>query len=250
MPPALPSIYTDHAAWYHLFTAPEDYAEEAAFYTRLIREASARPPRTLLELGSGGGNMASHYVQDFEATLSDLSPEMIALSRTIHPTLEHIVGDMRTLRVGREFDAVFVHDAVTYLTSEHDLRQCITTAWVHLRPGGVAVFAPDHTQENLQPSTDHGGHDSPDGTRGLRYLEWTHAAEPGATEHVTDYVFAFRETGQPLRVVHDRHIGGLFSRDTWLRLLAEAGFQAHPRLLEHSEVPLGDVEVFVAVRPA
>lgn len=62
-------------------------------------------------------------------------------------------------------------------------------------------------------------------------------------------MFALREDGQPLRVVHDRHIIGLFSRDTWLRLLAEAGFTAFPRLLEHSEVPLGEVEVFVAVRP-
>ena len=246
----LPSMYTEHAAWYPLLSPPEDYVEEAAFYTRLIEQASARPPRTLLELGSGAGSMAVQYVQHFDATLSDLSPEMLALSREIHPTLEHIVGDMRTLRVGREFDAVFVHDAVCYLTSEDDLRQCMATAWAHLRPGGVAVFAPDHTQENLEPGTDHGGHDSPDGARGLRYLEWTHAAEPGATWHAVDYVLVFNEAGKPLRVEHDRHIHGLFSRDTWLRLLHEAGFEKiEARPLEHSEVPPGSTEVFVAVRP-
>lgn len=247
MPPTLPKMYTDHAAWFHLLTAPEDYAEESAFYMGLIREASTTPPRTLLELGSGGGNMASHYIKEVEAVLSDISPDMIALSRTIHPDVEHHVGDMRTLRIGRAFDAVLVHDAVVYMLSEDDLRQAMTTAWTHLRPGGVAVFAPDHTLENFHPGTEHGGHDG-DG-RGLRYLEWVHPLEPGASHSVVDYALVFYERGQPPRVDVDRHIEGLFSRETWLRLLAEVGFRAHPRLLEHSEVEPGDTEVFVAVRP-
>ena len=32
------------------------------------------------------------------------------MSRSINPECEHVQGDMRTLRLGREFDAVFVHD--------------------------------------------------------------------------------------------------------------------------------------------
>jgi SAM-dependent methyltransferase len=248
MAPTLPRLYTDHAAWFHLLTAPEDYAEESAFYTGLLRSAATGPCQTLLELGSGGGNMASHYVKEFDAVLTDVSPAMLALSRTIHPDVEHVVGDMRSLRLGRTFDAVLVHDAVDYMLGEDDLRQAMTTAYVHLRPGGVAVFAPDHTQENYRGGTDHGGHDAPDG-RGLRYLEWCHPAEPGATTCVVDYALVFHEPGRPPRVDVDRHVSGLFSRDTWLRLLREVGFRAAPRLLEHSEVALGDVEVFVAVRP-
>lgn len=248
MPPTLPRMYTDHAAWFHLLTAPEEYAQEAAFYTGLIREASASPPRTLLELGSGGGNMAAHYVKDFTATLTDIAPEMLALSRTIHPDVEHVEADMRTLRLGRSFDAVLVHDAVVYMLTEDDLRQAMTTAWVHLEPGGVAVFAPDHTQENYHASTDHGGNDG-DG-RGIRYLEWSHPLEPGATTAITDYALVFHERGAPPRVDVDRHVEGVFSRETWIRLLTEVGFRVTPRLLEHSEVEPGDVEVFVAVRPA
>lgn len=41
---------------------------------------------------------------------------------------------MRTVRLGRTFDAVFVHDAVDYMTSEDDLRHVIETAFVHCRP--------------------------------------------------------------------------------------------------------------------
>ena len=72
---------------------------------------------TLLELGSGGGNNASHLKHRFECTLTDLSPEMLALSRTLNPECEHIEGDMRTLRLERTFDAVFVHDAIAYITT-------------------------------------------------------------------------------------------------------------------------------------
>ena len=64
-----------------------------------------------------------------------------------------------------------------------------------------------------------------------------------------EYAYILHEDGQPARTVSDQHEEGLFSREVWLRLLAEAGFVAHGRFLEHSEVPLGDMEVFVAVKP-
>ena len=47
-------------------------------------------------------------------------------------------GDLRTLRLGRSFDAVLVHDAVMYMTSERDLRSMAVTAFQHTRPGGAA----------------------------------------------------------------------------------------------------------------
>ena len=149
----LPPLYTTLAPWFHLLTAPEEYDEEAEFYRRALCEAAGTPPRTLLELGSGGGNMASHYKHHFASTLVDLSPQMLALSERLNPECEHIQGDMRTVRLDRLFDAVFVHDAVIYLTTEADLRQAITTAFVHCRPGGVALFAPDHVRETFVSTT-------------------------------------------------------------------------------------------------
>src|SRR5437762_14131668 len=55
-----PKLYGELASWFHLLSAPADYAEEAAFARKLLIEGSATPPRTVLELGSGGGNNASH----------------------------------------------------------------------------------------------------------------------------------------------------------------------------------------------
>jgi SAM-dependent methyltransferase len=245
----LPRLYSDLASWFHLLTAPKEYAEEAATYTRLLREASDGRLETVLELGSGGGNNASHMKAQFRMTLTDISPEMLYLSRSINPELEHIEGDMRKLRLGREFDAVFVHDAVCYMTTAEDLAAAMATAFAHTRPGGVALFAPDYVAETFRPSTDHGGHDGPDG-RGLRYLEWTWDPDPTDTTYTTDFAYILREPDGTVRVEQDRHIDGLFPRATWLRLLAEAGFRdARSVPFQHPEVEPGTTEMFVATKP-
>jgi SAM-dependent methyltransferase len=247
MPDEQPRLYDELADWFHLLTAPAEYEEEATLYLGMLTEALDAPPRTLLELGSGGGCMASHYKQHVKATLTDLSPRMLALSRTINPECEHVAGDMRTLRLGRAFDAVLVHDAVVYLLTEDELRQAMVTAYVHLRPGGVALFAPDFLRETFQPFTDHGGHDG--AGRALRYLAWITGPGPSDTTYQVDYAYLLREEGRPLRVEHDRHIEAMFGRDTWLRLLAETGFRAEVRPRVLSEPPFDFGEIFVAWKP-
>lgn len=246
---AAPRLYNDLASWWPLMSAPEDYAEEAAFYRKQLVQAGARPPRTLLELGSGGGNNASHMKAHFEEmVLVDLSAGMLEVSRRLNPECQHVQGDMRTVRLGRQFDRVFVHDAVCYMTTEADLRRAMETAWVHCAPGAAALFAPDHLRENFAPSTDHGGHDGE--RRALRYLEWTWDPDPADTTYTVDYTYMLREADGSVRVEHDRHVEGLFSRADWLRLLVETGFEATAVPFDHSELEPGTYEVFVARKPA
>jgi SAM-dependent methyltransferase len=240
-------LYDDLASWWPLLSSPDDYTEEAEFFGRHLREACDGPPRSLLELGSGGGNNASHMKRLFEqVTLVDISPGMLAVSQKLNPDCEHVQGDLRTVRLGRPFDCVFVHDAVQYMTTEADLRQAIQTAAVHCRPGGAALFAPDHLKETFRPSTDHGGHDA--GRRGLRYLEWTWDPDPDDTTYLTEYAYLLREADGSVRAVHDRHLEGLFPRDLWLRLLAHVGFRPTVLMFDHSELEPGTYEFFVAWR--
>jgi hypothetical protein len=120
---------------------------------------------------------------------------------------------------------------------------------VHCRPGGAALFAPDHVRELFDPPyTDHGGHDGKDG-RGLRYLEWTWDADPSDDIYTVDFAYLLREAQGLVRVEQDRHTEGVFSRDTWLRLLAGSGFQAKAVPFEHSEEEPGSLEVFVGRKP-
>ncbi|GAB2583578.1 class I SAM-dependent methyltransferase [Microlunatus antarcticus] len=244
--PETGAFYGDLAPWWPLISAPDEYVEEAAFAAELL--AGAEPPtRTVLELGSGGGNNAHHLQQRFAMTLVDLSEQMLDVSRALNPDCEHLAGDMRTLRLGRTFDAVFVHDAIEYMTTEADLRAAVATAYEHCRPGGVAVLVPDDIAENFEASTEHGGRDADDG-RGVRYLSWSTDPDPADSTTTTEYAFLLRSPDGSVQVAHDTHTLGLFGRETWLRVLAEAGFEARSVAEVTSEDRLPR-EFFVGRRP-
>lgn len=235
-------MYDELADWFHLLTAPAEYADEAAFFHDLLRTNVAGPLETLLELGSGGGNTASHLRAHLRLTLTDIAPAMLDLSRTLNPGCEHLLGDMRSLRLGRTFDAVLIHDAVMYMTTEDDLRAALTTAFVHLRPGGAAVIAPDCVRETFKPNADHGGHDGEG--RAVRYLEWSYDPDPSDTTFITDFALLLREGAGDVRVRYDRHVEGLFARAAWLDLLREVGF------VPSVTVDASGLDVFVGIQPS
>lgn len=80
-----PRLYAELASWRPLLSAPADYTGEAARYRLLLTAAGEPPARTLLELGSGGGNTASHLKAHFALTLVDLAPAMLNVSRALNP---------------------------------------------------------------------------------------------------------------------------------------------------------------------
>jgi len=89
-------MYDELAPWFQLLTPPEEYAGEAGVILELLREHVDGPLETLLELGSGGGNVAASLRRDVQVTLTDLSPDMIEVSQTINPGIErqdrHVEG--------------------------------------------------------------------------------------------------------------------------------------------------------------
>ena len=240
-------FYRELAPWWPLISAPHEYAEEAAFAASLLRTADPET-RTVLELGSGGGSNASHLKRQFAMTLVDLSPQMLAVSQELNPECEHLLGDMRTIRLGRTFDAVFVHDAIEYMTSEEDLREAVATVFAHCRPGGVAVVVPDDIAENYEPGTEHGGSDQADGS-GVRYLSWSTPAEDSSPTTTTQYAFLVRTADGAVSVAHDTHVLGLFPRRLWLDVLEDAGFEARSVAEVTTEDRLPR-EFFVGRRPA
>jgi hypothetical protein len=245
--PADQRFYGELAAWWPLVSPPQEYAEEAAEAAALLRTARI-PVREVLELGSGGGHCAVHLKSQFALTLSDHSEAMLEVSRALNPECEHVQGDMRTLRLGRAFDAVFVHDAVDYMTTEDDLRQAIETAYTHCRAGGLALFMPDHTAETFAPGSDHGGSDAADG-RGVRFLDWTYDPDPGDGWVLTEYAFLLRDADGSVRSVHETHRTGCFATEVWLDLLAAAGFDARA-VDEVTSEERAPRRLFVAARPA
>jgi hypothetical protein len=221
-------LYDDLAEWWPLLSPPSEYDDEAAdLLPRLPTSPGHRP--ALLELGSGGGSLAFHLKAHFELTLTDLSQSMLRVSQRINPECEHLLGDMRTLRLGRLFDVVLIHDAIMYATEPASVQAALLTAAVHCRMGGTVAVLPDYVRDGFVPGTDCGGHDAPDG-RGLRYLEWMWDPDPLDDTYVVHYAFLLRAADGTVSVVHDSHVEGLFPQVQWLRWFDEAGIPARSAL--------------------
>jgi SAM-dependent methyltransferase len=235
---ASPRMYDDLAAWWPLLSPPENYVEESEDLLARLGPIADSGAATLLELGSGGGSLAFHLKRRFRLTLTDIAPGMLAVSKAINPECEHLVGDMRSLRLGRWFDVVLVHDAIVYATDPAAVQATLRTAAIHCRPGGTVVILPDHIRETFEPGTDHGGHDAPDG-RGLRYLEWTWDPDPDDDTYTVDYAFLLRDSDGRVTATHDRHLEGLFARAQWLGWLAHAGLSARSEVDPWREIFIG-----------
>ncbi|HUV30896.1 MAG TPA: class I SAM-dependent methyltransferase [Acidobacteriota bacterium] len=217
-------MYDEFAHLWPLISAPEDYAHEASFWRNAIREKLGQGRHEILELGVGGGNNLSHLTSDFSAVAVDISEKMLANSIKLNPGVEHHVGDMRTVRLGRLFDAVLIHDAINYMLTEDDLRAVLGTAWMHLRPGGILVMSPDNFKETFADGfMRHGTHS--DGTTELTYVQYEYDPDPDDTTTETLFIFFIREGGK-VRVEQDLHVTGLFPRQRWLDLMEAAGFAA------------------------
>jgi len=222
-PPGEYRLYRDLAAWWPLISPPAEYAAEARELAVLLRLADG-PVREVLDLGSGGGHVAAHLKQQLALTLVDRSADMLAVSRRLNPECAHVPGDMRTIRLGRVFDAVLVHDAVDYMTTEADLRQAIETAFAHCRPGGLALFVPDHLADTFRPATGSGGGRDAAG-RQASFTEYDWDPAPGDGWIQADYEFVLRAADGRTEVVRESHRLAAFSRAAWLRLLAAVGFR-------------------------
>ncbi len=218
----MPLIYDALADWYPLLDPLDDHEDEALGIAADLRAAGVPAGGRLLELGSGAGNNAYWLSRHFDCTLTDLSPRMLDLSRARNPGCAHAQGDMRSLRLGRTFDAVLVHDALCYLLTEADLAAMLETAFAHLRPGGVLHVSPDCVAESFREWTEE--HEASEGGRTLRSLAWTWDPDPTDTRYAVEYAYLLREHGG-VRVVHDHHEEGLFPTATWERILRGAGFE-------------------------
>lgn len=213
-------LYSELAPWWPLLAERETLAEEAEHLIALLDEAYGSPIKSLLELGCGGGGLASHVEPDREVVLTDLSADMLAVCRANNPNRDCILGDMRSLRLGRTFEAVLLHDAVMYLTSEADVQAAFDTAAAHLADGGVLLVVPDVVHEHFQERAVSGG---TVGRPGVQIMEWHWDPDPADTTHRLDVSVLYRDESGGMKSMHESHTLGLFPTSTFIRCLINAG---------------------------
>jgi len=230
-------LYDDLAWLWPIMSPPADYVEEAELFARLMREHSRAEPRTLLHLTSGGGHVDHRLSREFRITGIDASPSMVELARKLNPDVEYVVDDVRTARLGRTFDAVFIDDGVLYMLTEQALKSVFVTASEHLYAGGVMLVYVEATPETFEQNSTRVTARSSRGID-LVYIENEYDPDTSDTTFETTFVYLIRREGD-LTVETDRHTCGIFPLDTWRLLLREAGFDVAETAFEHSELPDG-----------
>ncbi|HVU78459.1 MAG TPA: class I SAM-dependent methyltransferase [Gaiellaceae bacterium] len=228
--------YASRPELYDLEYEFKDYAAECAAIARLVRE---RKPdaRTLLDVACGTGKHLELLRDDFECEGVDLDEGLLELARKRLPGLPLHRGDMRTLDLGRTFDAVTcLFSSIGFVGSSEGLSAAAQAFARHVSPGGVLLVEPWITPDAWIPNRPHALAGNGDGIAfgrvtisGLRderisttEMHFT-VATPAGFEHFVDrhelYLFTHDEMraafeGAGFAVEHDEE--GLMGRGLWI----------------------------------
>ena len=241
-------MYDDFAHLWPLISHHSDYEPEARHWRDALIAELGQGRLRILELGVGGGNNLHHILYPncdgrpsadaacngehmrldspaHDAVVVDPSDKMLANCKLLNPTVAQHMGDMRSVRLRETFDATLIHDAVCYLLSEDDIRATLATARAHLRDGGVLIMAPDWFCETY-PGTQLNAGIRQDIIPEFASIEYDHDPDPNDDTVESVFIYITKDRDGSVRVEEDRHITGMFSIDTWLGLMEQAGFRA------------------------
>ncbi len=242
-------IAYNELAWTEdILADPADYEVEVAAYVDLINRNSSQAVSTLLHMGCGAGGYDVFFKRHFAVTGVDISRGMLNKAQHRHPDIEYIEGDMRTLRLGIEFDAVVIPDSIDYMVSLPELRMAIETAVAHLKPGGILLVV-GKTQEIFQ-NNNFAYIGEREGLH-VTLLENNYINPYHSDTYEATLVYLIRERGE-LTIHTECHKLGLFSQATWEKVFAEAGLSCQQEDLNgtYDKYLLGDGEyplkIFIA----
>jgi len=228
-------LYGDLAWLWPVISSPEEYQRESKDWRRILKEELGAGRRKVLELGCGGGHFTSRLAPHHDMTAVDLSPRMLAHSRRLNPGVRHHRGDMRNVRLGREFDAVVLHDAAAYLRSDRDVLRTLATARAHLKPGGVVVVAPEWVKGHFPGTSSRQFTAENNGTK-VAFFEYEYDSDPKDSTIDSVIVYVIRR-GNRVRIEHDMHLTGLFSVAEWRGLFKRSGFALRQVDTRHADEP-------------
>lgn len=216
-------LYGDLAWVWPIISPPEDYIEETEFFSKVIREHSKDEVKTLFHLGCGGGHNDYTFKKHFKVTGVDSNEAMLELAKRLNSEVHYSLGDMRTLRLGKTFDAVTILDSISYMLTEEDLRAAFLTAFYHLNPGGVLLSIAEETVERFQQNRIRCSQHNKGGIE-ISFIENIYDPNPNDTTCELTLVFLIR-CGGKLEIETDRHLCGVFGLSTWQKLLKDVGFR-------------------------
>lgn len=135
-----PAVFDAYSRYYDLLYRDKDYAGEAGYVHGLLTR-HGRSAGDLLELGSGTGRHGRLLAQHgWRVHGIERSAAMVAQA-TQGEGFTCQVGDIRTARMQRTYDAVLsLFHVVSYQTGNEDVQAVFARAAEHVGSGGLFVF--------------------------------------------------------------------------------------------------------------
>jgi SAM-dependent methyltransferase len=231
-------LYDDLAWLWPIWGSPEhEYARYCSEVADMIRKYAAIRVQSLLNIGCGGGKNAFNLKRDFDVTGVDLAPKMLELARELNPECQFLSGDMRSLYLGRRFDAILMDDSVGYMTNRVDLESAFREAYQHLNSGGVMVVTVDETTETFiqnRTCTTQAEGKTRRGSVEAVFIENYYDPDPRDETYEGTFLYLVREEGR-LRIETDHHVLGLFPLSIWRDTLVNVGFTIHEEIYVDDE---------------
>ncbi len=132
------------------------------------------------------------------------------------------------------------------MLTTNDLVAAFTTAFEHLKPGGVLLTTPDFTVERFQQNKTSCGIYSK-GDIEIMFLENYYDPDPTDTTYESTFVYLIRREGA-LEIETDRHVSGIFPSRTWRRLLKRTGFEVKQSEFKSTDTEPGTYPLFIGIK--
>lgn len=133
------AVFENYSKYYDLLYKDKDYKLESEYVSSLIKAYNSNA-KTILELGCGTGRHASFLIKNGYNILGiDLSETMLEYAKRLDVPCQ--IGDVRTFRINRQFDAVIsLFHILSYQTTDEDVINFFNTVKYHLVKNGIIIF--------------------------------------------------------------------------------------------------------------
>jgi SAM-dependent methyltransferase len=160
----------------------------------------------------------------------DLSVGMLERAREANPDVEYFCDDMRSVRLGRQFDVVAIPDSIDYMVTLDDLRQAIETAVAHLKTGGTLLIVANveerfHNNNFAFTAEKEGVH--------VTLFENDYASRQRPNTYEATLFYLIRRNNQ-LSIRTEQHVLGLFPERTWQQVFNDAQVAIQETALSHA----------------
>lgn len=142
-----PVFGNDYARQYDALYGDKNYSSECDAVELLLARFGDGSSTSVLDLGCGTGTHAMMLTDRGHSVIGvDVAPAMLdvarakAALRTGSGAPQFVEGDIRTINLAHQFDAVLMMFAVLgYQTRNADVAAALRTVRMHLRPGGLFI---------------------------------------------------------------------------------------------------------------